>query len=494
MKKLLFFLSLAFFACNSTEAEKPSVSTPPPSSSAQATQTKYEPIPSDRELENTDFTVIIKGLQAGGEGTLAGVYGDQNYKAATAPIGAGGTMRFTRDEPLPAGMYFLLLPDNRNLQILLDIDQTFTMTTNTANLVGAMKVDGSKENEILYDNLRYETVYQQKFQAISAEMNRIGQGNAGYLAKEKERKDLVNERKADLQKIFDANPNTLFTSFKRGGQNPDVREIFNPDGSIDNETRTYFYRRDFWEGVNLGDERLLRTPVIGNKLKRYIKEFTVQNQDSIIASAKYLVDKSLPYGEYYKFFANWITMQYDPQETTLMDPQAVYVFMIQNYFTNDRAFWSDSVEVFGLQQRAYEMQASLLGKKAKNVVAPGPDGKTYELYDIDADFTVVYMFNPDCEHCQEETPKLVDFYKEWKSKGVEVFAMAIDTDDAKWKDYINKTGATAWTNIHDPTNRSIYPNWFVDVTPEIYVLDKNKVFIGKNLKVNQIETIINRHR
>lgn len=49
-----------------------------------------------------------------------------------------------------------------------------------------------------------------------------------------------------------------------------------------------------------------------------------------------------------------------------------------------------------------------------------------------------------------------------------------------------------WVNVRDPSNVSIYAKYFVDITPEIYILNKDRTIIGKNLKVEQIATIINR--
>ena len=46
-------------------------------------------------------------------------------------------------------------------------------------------------------------------------------------------------------------------------------------------------------------------------------------------------------------------------------------------------------------------------------------------------------------------------------------------------------------NVFDPTNRSIYARYFVDKTPEMYVLDRDRKIIGKNLKTFQVEELIN---
>ena len=102
------------------------------------------------------------------------------------------------------------------------------------------------------------------------------------------------------------------------------------------------------------------------------------------------------------------------------------------------------------------------------------------------------MLNPDCEHCAVQTPQLVNFYKQWKPKGVEVYAIVVNTEDKEWKDAIKHYKMPWENNVHDPTNKSIYATYFVDNTPEIYVLDPDRTIIAKNLKVDQIQTMIER--
>ncbi|MCB0556725.1 MAG: redoxin domain-containing protein, partial [Phaeodactylibacter sp.] len=345
-----------------------------------------------------------------------------------------------------------------------------------------MEVQGSQDNELLYRNLKFEQEIQPKFQAVAEQMKAAGEGNPAYPQLKAQQDQLLAQRKAHLQEFFDNYPNAFFTKFKLAGQNPDVKNILNPDGSVNTQLQVYYYRTEFWDNVDFSDDRLLYTPVIFNKLNRYITELTPQNADSILASTDFLMNKVLNYPEYYKFFANWITLAYDPEKTSLMDPQAIFVHMVKNYFTKERAFWTDSMEVFALQQRANEMAASLVGLKGPNVTAKDPSGQLRSIYDIKAPYIVVYMYNPTCEHCMEQTPKLVQLYQAWKSKGLEVYGIAVDTDDAEWKDYIAKTGMP-WINVFDPTNKAIYAKYFVDITPEIYVLNPERTIIAKNLKV-----------
>ncbi len=495
MSKYIFFLLfLLLVACSGGEATDKSTSqAPQPVAVQTANQTKTSTTPDQASTsESPDIKISIKGAQPGNV-RLIGIYTDRQYLADSAKIDASGTVHIKRAEPFKSGLLYVALNKGGAIQLLLDKDQTFTMSTDINDLVGAMQVQGNIDNEVFYKSLKMESAQQGEISALSQQMKGQAEGSPQFLAAKKQRDALVATRKANLEALFKEYPNSFFTTFKKAGQNPEVRDIRLPDGTLDEVGRVHAYRTEFWDNVDFSDERLLHTPVISNKLKRYIKELTPQHPDSIISAASFLVNKSLEYPTYFQYFANWITMQYDPKETTLMDPQAVYVYMIQNYFTEDRAFWSNPAEVQALQTRAYEMASSLIGQKAPDVISTDQFGKQKSIYEMTAPYIIVYMYNPQCEHCQEQTPKLVQFYKEWKSKGVDVFAIAIDTNDTEWKDYIKKTGMT-FTNVHDPTNKSIYAKYYVDQTPELYVLNKDRIIIGKNLKVNQVETIINRDK
>ena len=445
----------------------------------------------ERQLESPDIQIQIQGAPAG-MAYLIGSFAEQNYRADSAQIDASGAFRFKREEPYKPGLYYAFFTNNSAFQMLVDTDQTFSLSANASDVVGSMQVSGSLDNELLYKNLQFEAKMQPQFQAVAQKMRGLSPDSPEYLQGKAEQEALLAQRKAHLKEIFDSNPQAFFTKFKTAGQNPDIRDIRQPNGAEDTTAQVYFYRTEFWDNVDFSDERLLHTPVIFNKLKRYMTELTPQHPDSINQAASFLVDKVLNYPEYYKFFANWITIQYEPTKTSLMDSEAVFVHMIQNYFTYDRAFWSDSAEVYSLQLRANEMAGSLVGHKGPDVQAQGPDGKMHAISDIKAPYVVVYMFNPDCEHCQEQSPKLVQFYKEWKSKGVEVFGIGVDTNKEDWSAYLKKVGMNAWPNVFDPTNKAIYGKYFVDITPEIYVLNPDRTIIAKNLKVHQIAEVIER--
>ena len=137
-----------------------------------------------------------------------------------------------------------------------------------------------------------------------------------------------------------------------------------------------------------------------------------------------------------------------------------------------------------------------MGDKGPNVIAKDLSGKTHSLMDSKKDYLIVYMFAPSCEHCQEQTPKLVKWYNEGGKEYADVFAIALDSnleDPNELANYIKKTNMP-FTCVWDATNRSIYAKYYVDITPEIYIMNPDRTIIAKNLKVFQIDTMIDRDR
>ena len=504
MKFLVIFLSFTIMACggsttSSTAQDTVPTATKPATSRTNVTQNLKGNYPSEADIKATDtpiygkggadFTIEVAG-RAPGRADLVGFYAEQNVLVDTTVVGVDGKIKFKKPEGYPQGLYYVSIAKNRYVQVMLDDDQKFTMSTKFSNPDENMIVKGSDSNSALYENILFERAGSPKFDAVAQKIKAAAEGSAEKEKYTAEQQVLTEERQAHLDALYKKHPKSLFTKFKQAGANPEVRTDVPEDKVV------FHYRNDFWKGVDFSDRRLLRTPVIHNKLKRYFTELTAQNQDSIYASATRLCDQVLTHPEYYMFFTNWVVRQYEPTKTTLMDPEFVHVKMIQRYFKKDRAFWADSLEVFALQQRAGEMAQSLLGDQGPDVTAKDLNGKTHQLMASKADYLIVYMFAPSCEHCQEQTPLLVDWYNKNKAEGKsrDVYAIALDSnvdDPNELANYIAKT-KMPFPCVWDPTNRSIYKRYYVDITPEIYVLDPDRKIIAKNLKVFQIDTMIDR--
>jgi thiol-disulfide isomerase/thioredoxin len=102
----------------------------------------------------------------------------------------------------------------------------------------------------------------------------------------------------------------------------------------------------------------------------------------------------------------------------------------------------------------------------------------------------LFIYNPDCEHCQEAIPYLKQVFDKYQAKGITIFSLASMAEREKWLAFGTKYGIE-WTDVIDPALESKYnEKYHIDITPEIYILDKNKKIIYKNLKANQLESVL----
>ena len=443
---------------------------------------------SSREASvNTAIHLTVTGFTEG-YAYFGGVLGDQYFTLDSLPIDKKGHILITRDDTMPQGMYYVNYPDREtSIQMLVDSDQEFSLTTTRANPIGDMEVDGSFENQLLYENLKFEEAYHSQYSPIRAQLNNPGLSEAERTAIEDRLNEMVESRHQHIESFEERYPDAFFTKFKLAGQNPRLQNPLNPDGTLNEQLQHYLYINDYWEKVDFSDGRLLRTPVYVNKLKSFFDRLVPQRTDSLIKYADIVTRKSMANDSIFKFTANFIGLKY--KEPTFMGSDVVYAYMVKNFFTPELAFWSPSHELERLRLDADILMACRLGVKGMDIEAEDLNGNPVSLYDINAPITVLYLYNTDCENCQEETPKVREVYREWKSRGVEVFALATDVDKNKWKSYVAENGLT-WVNAIDTEVKSQYNfKYHIDVTPEIYVLNQDKVIVGKDLHAFQLSTL-----
>lgn len=444
------------------------------------------------QKDSCHIRFFIEGMN-GGKVKLIGSFADQNYLADSTIADNSGYFEFKRKSPLKPGYFYVILPDYTNIHFMVDVaDQFMTVRTKKSDLYGSAKVENGINTELLYQSIKIQL----KQEPIVDSLNKLMSGKPMidpiYISSKAELKKLAEERDGHLTYIKKNHSKEFYTKFKIAGQNPEIVDVKKPNGDLDTAGQMNLFREQFWDNFDFNDERLLYTPVIANKIKMHIVDLTVQNPDSIIRQSDILIKKSLVNFEMFKFISNWLVIKYQPTKTKVMDGEAVFVHVIDKYFTKELATWYNEKELADVRKKADEMKASLLNRIGPDVISIGPDGETRSIYELKSPYILVYMYDTKCEHCQKETPLLRKWYDEWKSKGVEVFAILLNSSEEEWKAFMKQNKMEVFSNVRDPSNRTIYGKYYVDITPELYVLNKDRKIIGKNLKVEQLSTIIER--
>jgi thiol-disulfide isomerase/thioredoxin len=219
----------------------------------------------------------------------------------------------------------------------------------------------------------------------------------------------------------------------------------------------------------------------------------MQQPDSLILEGDLLLAKMKPETELFKYTI--VYMLNEMAKSKIMGFDAVYTHIVNKYYAKGYATWVDSTQLYKIIERGKILEPLLIGKKAKNILLSDSTLKNMKsMYDVKNRFTILAFWDPDCGHCKKEIPKLLEVYHKMKADGidVEVYSPGIfDIDEmGKWTDFI-KEHKIDWINVCDPYHKSNYRyEWDIQSTPQLYILDKDKVIIAKRIGVDNIEDFI----
>jgi thiol-disulfide isomerase/thioredoxin len=255
----------------------------------------------------------------------------------------------------------------------------------------------------------------------------------------------------------------------------------------------YNYNKDhFFDNIDFGDERLLRTPILQARLDEFFTNVLIQSADSINRQVDKLLQKCQNDYKMYQFVAVYLFNHF--RESEIMGHDAVMVKIADEIYLSGKADWVSKQFVDDLRKQVELLRHNLIGMKAENLVMDSYKGTYVALYDIEKEFTILYFWEPNCGHCKEATPKLKNYYDKAKDEGIEVFTVCTTTDKNAWSKYIEEHELN-WINGWDP-ERLTHFDYFYDVqsTPTIYILDRNKKIIAKRLSVEDIPSFIDNYR
>ncbi len=422
---------------------------------------------------------------------LANYYGDKQYIQDTLKADSKGNVVLKNKQEWPGGIYLLVLPGKKYFEFIFT-EKEFTLETDTADFVKNMKVKGSMENTVFYDYLQFISARQKEAEPLRRSFERLKDD-----ASKKDSLAIVKEKLAAVDKavkdykvdVIEKKSNSFLSKIFKASQDPEVPEPPKlANGKTDSTFSFKYYKAHFLDHVDFSDERLLRTPVLHNKIETYIKKLTVQIPDSITAAADYLIEKARANKEVFKYVVHYITNTYETSPIMGMD--AVFVYMAEKYYTKDQAYWVDDTQLYKIQTRAKTLKPLLLDKKAPAITMKDSAGVAHALYDVKAKFTILLFWDPDCGHCQKSMPKFIELYKKYKSKGVEIYAVCTEVEMDKWRKYIREHKLD-WINVADPkfeTNfRALYD---ITSTPQVYFLNDKKEIKAKKVDAEQLDDII----
>lgn len=436
------------------------------------------------KLENYDQKELVLGFH----------YGDKQYVKDTVEAGSDGYFSFQADTLLPCGVYlFVLKPDNSFIQVLIpEDDQDFAATANAKDAVNTIKFKGSDDNEYFYDYLRYLNKMRPDADSLKAQIGRL-KGNAADSIRLANKLGEIDKSVKKFQNdLIGKHPNSLSAKIVKSSIEPEIPEFKGDEKEVQRK-KYYWIKEHYFDNIDIADGCMLRSPVLFSKIEYYVNKMTPQHPDSINQSVDYLMKKMKMPGENAKFYLIHFLNTFAKSNVVGMD--GCYVHIAKEYYCKGAANWAKKEDLEKICDNANRLEPILIGKIAPNIAVKDRNNQPISLWDVDADYTVLFFWDPDCSHCKKAAPYMVEFANKFKDRGVKVFAVCTAVGDKGpecWKGVEEKGFSDfLFLNVYDPYIQSRYKTLYdVRTTPQIFILDRKHEILMKRIGAEQLGEVM----
>lgn len=447
--------------------------------------------------QETGHNITVKMPVDATQGTiyLAHYFGNNQYIKVDSAKSENGIVTFNKGEALKGGMYLIVYSPSKFYDFVVTGEpdgQIMSIEADTADYMGTVKFKDSKENDILFNYRRYLQKKSEEARVIQSEASVKNDPASQEVARRK-----MSRLQADvseyMKKTIEENKDSFAAKIININIEPELpKEVPNlPNGRPDSTFLFNQYKARFFENVDFSDDRILRTPFYMSKLDKYFKDLVYQISDSVIIDCDRVLQRSKASKEVYRFTLWWATNRYETTEIVGLDP--VFIHLAENYYLKD-ADWLDSTQRAKFQERVNILKPLQTGLVFPELTVYDMDGKEKKIADSEANYTIVVFYSPDCGHCKEAAPKLVEFYEKNKNRTVNVFNISTDYEPKKIKEFIDTYKTTPLVNGWDAKGKYYFRNDFdVLSTPTSFVLDAQKRIIGKKIPIEELERFIEFH-
>ena len=141
------------------------------------------------------------------------------------------------------------------------------------------------------------------------------------------------------------------------------------------------------------------------------------------------------------------------------------------------------------------LEAVPIGSTIANTEMQKLDKTMVGLSDIYAKskYTFVMFYDPDCVHCQEETPGIVTYIASLRNSGADIQSVAyLNTpDDKKWTTFVKEKGLESWINVKSKNNdRKYVEKLEISSNPNFLLLNSEGKVLLKKYNQQEISKIL----
>lgn len=427
-------------------------------------------------------------------------YLGRHYRDQLQPIDSAvmreGTLLFKGTRKWETGIYTIYRAGNRKNPFDFSIDgsQRFTFRVNDKWQVAdpGRDIVSSPSNQAMYTHIN--RIASANEQSRDIDKRRKSPDPQVKAAAEKEMEQLQQEMEAFENGYVKDHQKYLYLRLVDGLGNPVV-----PDAV---EDKALYFRSHYWDGVDFSDHSLVYTPNFFSKMNYYFFGVLYHaDSDTICKYADQVLHRIEGDTLMLRYFLDFIAPRYY-RSTKNIGWDAVWCHLARTYYLAGKCPWATAADIYTKKMDVDRLEQSLIGAYGQELFMADTNQSDnpndwISSHQFPQRYVILWFWDPDCHHCQEQTATLKTLYDSLSaagSKRFEVYAVGYEADVAKWKKYVREHQLPFVNVGGSNVNIDYQVAYNVHGAPTMIILNEDRqIIMNKVIPTNQILPFLDRY-
>lgn len=380
-----------------------------------------------------------------------------------------GCMIYHAEETPGPGQYMFVQNNIRLFNFLISSQEPIHMTFYADIQEGRaneIRVEGSEENKAY---LRFYRMLQEQYARLHL-LTKDVHDNPRVLSQIERLENTLRDYTEFLSEQYEGTMLSII-----------AKNVFTPVLSESSRPEEYLGYIDF------ADPRILNTAILPLRIKEYVLPLLALKTEHILLHTDRLLQQDM-HPSVKSYVIRYLFSIFYTSD--IMGMELVAFHLATNWLITDSLLRAEPELYREVETFIRFNKECLPGMTAPELILPDASGVCHSIHNLDASYTILVFFEDNCTACSKELLKLVDFFERTTLPDIQFVAIYTGTDQKVLEQYTSYF-PDGWITLWDPDIHSRFPEKFnVLSTPKLYLLDKEKIIIGRDIGTDTIEQII----